>query len=493
MGRPWPAAWWLALSAFACFSIATDVQAAKRFDDVRDYIRKSMAAQAVPSLSVAVAMEGELLWMESFGWADRERRLAAGADTMYALASVTKPITATALMMLVESGKIDLDRPVNDYLGNAKLRSRVGNESAATVRRVASHTSGLAAHANFVYAPSLPLSVDETIVRYGDIVTAPGERYEYSNLGYAVLGLLVERASGMSLARYLRTNLFLPLDLQRSSLELDPALQPYVAVSYGEDGRPLPAYRVDTPGASSGYASVRDLVRFGMFHIRGGVREAHDGLLSDAGVHAMQQRATPRDGEGYGIGFRVADIAGRRVVEHGGWMPGAATMLRLIPQEGLVIAVLSNSADGLPFEVSDLITSRFIAEWPKTGVGPTPVNERFVTPSELLGAWRGTIATYAGDLPIQLTFLPGAHVHARIGEQLTNLVNRARFDGARFSGVVNGRIGTPDTERQRYNLLLSLQLRGQVLNGVVTTSDQEGEGNGNWLSHWVELRQEVAP
>src|SRR3954451_24477279 len=95
------------------------------FSTVRDLIRARLVEQVVPSLAVAVAQDGEIVWEEGFGWADRENRVPATEHTMYSLASISKPITATGLMVLKEQGKIELDQPINDYLGEAKLNARV--------------------------------------------------------------------------------------------------------------------------------------------------------------------------------------------------------------------------------------------------------------------------------------------------------------------------------------------------------------------------------
>src|SRR5712692_6713027 len=116
------------------------------YSAVRELIRTRLVEQVIPSLAVAVARAGEIVWEEGFGWADRENRVPATEHTMYSLASISKPITATGLMLLVERGQIDLDRPINDYLGDAKPTAWVGDAAGATVRRVANHTSGLPLH-----------------------------------------------------------------------------------------------------------------------------------------------------------------------------------------------------------------------------------------------------------------------------------------------------------------------------------------------------------
>src|SRR6476646_5398377 len=106
--------------------LAPFAPAADQFDSVRDFIRRQLVETGAPSIAVAVARDGKILWEEGFGWADREKRIAASEHTLYSLASISKPITATGLMTLVQAGKVDLDRPVNDYLGDARLRARVG-------------------------------------------------------------------------------------------------------------------------------------------------------------------------------------------------------------------------------------------------------------------------------------------------------------------------------------------------------------------------------
>ena len=102
-------------------------------------------------MAVAVAREGEIIWEVGVGLANREKNIPASEHTMYPLASISKPFTASGLMILVERGLIDLDSPINDYLGEVKLQVRVGDAEDATVRRVASHTAGLPLHSQHFY------------------------------------------------------------------------------------------------------------------------------------------------------------------------------------------------------------------------------------------------------------------------------------------------------------------------------------------------------
>ena len=132
---------------------------------------------------------------------------------MFSIASVSKPITATGLMTLVQAGKIDLDRPINDYLGDVKLQARVGEAAQATVRRVANHSSGLPWHYEYFFnnQPYRLRSLEETFLHYGNLVTAPGERFQYSNLGYGMLGYVIGRVSGQDFATFMRQEVFVKL------------------------------------------------------------------------------------------------------------------------------------------------------------------------------------------------------------------------------------------------------------------------------------------
>jgi CubicO group peptidase (beta-lactamase class C family) len=471
--------------------------AADRFDDIREYIRGELIATSTPSVAVAVAQDGKIILEQGFGWADRERRIVATEHTVYSIASISKPLTATGLMVLAQSGRLDLGRPANDYLGNAKLRARVGNASDATVRLVANHTSGLPRHLNFFFAdePFHPPSMDETILRYGSLFAAPGERYKYSNLGYGVLSYIIERVSGVSYEQFMRQNVFAPLGMTRTSVGLAPELEPYAATRYGEDGLPVPFYDFDHRGAAAIFASAHDLVRFGVFHLKAHLPDQKD-ILSDATIDEMH-RPTASAGKldygdtGYGIGFMTSVNGGHKVVSHDGGMEGVSTQMLLIPDRKLAIVVLSNSSSAAAFAVADRIAEKLLPGWRKAALEEEPVKSPFVTPSELSGVWKGSLSTYTKDIPVELEFLPNGDVHAKLGDQLTTLVNGAQFQDGLFTGEFMARIGTPDTERGNYTISLSLKLRGNALNGAAHALCFAPRMHFA-LAHWIELRRETS-
>jgi len=461
-----------------------------QFDGVRARIRSLMVEQPVPSVAVAVARDGKILWEEGFGWADIEHRVPADPHTMYSLASISKPITATGLMVLVERKRVDLDRPINDYLGDAKLTARVGSVADATVRRVAGHTAGLPLHYQFFYEdePHRPPSMDETILRYANLVTAPGERYQYSNLGFGILDYVVARASGKTYDDFMREEVFLPLRLTRMSVGIAPGLEKYAAARYNREGQRLPFYDFDHRGGSAVYASAHDLVRFGMFHLKAHLPEQRP-ILSDAAIEEMQKTGK----ENYGVGWSASDAQGFRVVTHGGGMPGVSTTLVLVPSERIALAVLTNTS-GVPLDgVVQEILRALLPKLPPPPARTPSAPQEFKPDAALVGTWSGTVHTYKGDRDLTLRIEESGTVRVRLTQQLWTLLNQVSFRDGTLNGRFSGDIGTPDASRRPHVIQLSLKLRGDVLNGSAIAMSIPGPRGSNALTYWAEVKKQPEP
>ena len=474
---------------------------ADTFAEVRQFIRTQLVETGVPSVAVAVAQNGEILWEEGFGWAVREDRTPATPHTLYSLASISKPITATGLMVLKARGLIDLDRPANDYLGNAALTARIGSVADATVRRVANHSSGLPLHCHFFYADEScdPPPRDETIRRYGALVTPPGERYQYANIGYGILDHLITRLSGKPYADFMREEIFIPLNLPRMSVNIAPGLEKYQAARYAPNGLPLPFYTFDHPGASAVWASAHDLVRFGMFHLKAHLPDQRP-VLSDTAIDEMQVPTVETgDHAGYGIGWRVvSDDNGYKTVGHDGSMGGVRTRLLLVPSENLAVVVLANAQTDLPIRMTAEILSVLLPGYAEARAqkdaerakADRPAEPAFRSPSHLLATWAGTVHTDNGEIPFSLQFQEDGDIHARLGNQLETLINTSRFNNNILTGRLCGSIGTEDAAKHPYHLQVNLTLRGDALNGVLTVISTPSGRSGNALSHWTELNRQ---
>ena len=469
-----------------------------QFDEVRELIRAKLVELGTASLTVAVAQNGNIIWEEGFGWANREKRVLANAHTMYSLASISKPITATGLMVLKERGKLDLECPINEYLGEAKLKSWVSDSDEATVRQVANHSSGLPLHYHFFYEdePYRPPAMDETIRRYGNLVTAPDERYQYANLGYGILNYVISRVSGKSYCDFMREEVFFPLGMTHASVYIGPGLEKYQAIRYGEDGLPISFYDFDHPGASAVFSSAHDLVRFGMFHLKAHLPD-QKAILSDETIDEMQRPTI--DIPNYSVGWGISkDYMGYSSVSHNGGMGGVSTTLMLLPTEKIAVAVLANSQSTLPSlicrEILSALLPKYAENWAiaKAKKKQEADKEQEPTPSfkpspELVGEWNGSVHTYKEDIPITFWFKESGDVHVKMGDQLKTLLNDVTFEDGYLRGRMMGDIGTEDANRRPYHLHVTLKLRDAILNGAMTALSLPGRRLGDALSHWMEI------
>lgn len=483
------------------------------FDSVQKRIEQLVANGKVPSMAVAVARDGKIIWEEGFGLANREKNIPATEHTMYPLASISKPLTATGLMILVERGLINLDSPIDDYLGEARLKACVGDAEEATVYRVASHTAGLPLHSQHFYDDESyhPPSMAETIRRYGNLVTAPGERYQYSNLGYGLLGYVISRVSGKSYADFMREEVCVPLGMDQTSVYVGSGLENGQAVKYTPDGLMVSPYDSDSPGASSISCSVHDLIRFAMFHLKNDLPDQR-AIITAATIDAMQKpspetgptREWEHKGSGYGIGWFIGITDARlRAVHHSGGTIGVSTVLTLVPEENLAVAILSNTnsqwPDAILIEILRILFPDKLKDF-------TPPADRaageppFAPGPEFVGLWEGLVHTYEGEIPLVLEIGKSGSVYATLDDQPHTLLQNVSYrdnlpkflnagGGPFLRGWMRGELETADVTRGRpCKLWLELKLRNNVFSGALIAFSQKKISNGV-LTHWVELRR----
>ena len=471
------------------------------FSKVRNLIQEQMAAKSIPSMAVAVVRRGEIIWEAGFGFADRESHIPATEHTMYYVASVSKTFTATAIMILNERKLIDLDRPINDYIRPARVISPLWNPAEATVRRVGNHTAGLTTFGRNCFAdqPSCHISPDETIQRYGVIFWPPGDHFDYSNLGYGILGEAVERTSGKSYANFLRDQIFKPLGMTHASLGIRPDLKGYAATRYSSvNGRRPPAQSA-TPGASGIYCSAHDLALFGLFHLKAHLTK-QGAILSDSSIEAMQNLTVDAGNSGrYGLGWWVIESHGFHSFLGQGGTDDASASLLLIPSEGVAVVILANTGDDFPPKLMDEILSVLLPSYRQNGAtansNPAPQRPPASPAPTLTGNWVGRIQTYKGNLPLKLSITESGDVQAKLGSAPSMIMKNARF-GSRFGkqslegGLTASNLGTDeDTGPDPYDLEFELYLQDQRLYGAVTTRTRSGARYSARLSYWVELEK----
>ena len=478
------------------------------FDDIRNKIKKAVQGNSPASIAVAVSKDGKIIWEEAFGWANRDRRIPATINTRYALSSASKPFTATAIMTLVDRSLIKLDEPISKYLGSMRLTAYAGDASSVTVRHLLQHTSGLPRHWRNFYADENEFApkLQETIQRYGILTSVPGKQYNYSNLGYALLAHIIEQVSGLAFAEFMRKEVFLPLGLSDTTIENDQRLSRPAAVFYGGGGTVEPYYTVDESGSQRVFSTARDLIKFGMFHLK----ERPPGqkqIIKPSAIDRMaRERQTMREADGAGF-FSALGWVGREKsaysyynLGHSGDAPGVSAQLMILPDERIAIATVSNTRFAeLIYTVADDVLDALLPDNQKMRESdltakPEAAAPPFKPTEELLGRWTGEIKTYSGTVPAAMTFQPDGDVHLKLEGQLETLVNNLRFESGRIIGRCQGTITTEDAMRRPHQLRLVLLQQGGVLSGTVhaqSSIDSQAKSSPRRdyfaLASWIEL------
>lgn len=328
--------------------------------EIDAFIRAEQDAAMVPGLGVAVAFRHQLLYSKGFGSADLEHRVPATERTVFRTASIAKPLTATALMQLVEQGKVDLDAPIQKYCPAFPVKPW-----PITPRLILGHLAGIR-H----YKPGESsgkthyFSIEESLALFKNdpLLHEPGTKYLYSTFAYNVIGCAIEGASGLTYEEYLQRNVWTPAGMTRTRLDRLWDIVPDRARGYyrttEDDLKSLPpaARTLVKPGdvinaplhdtsmkiAGGGLLSTsEDLVRFGIAVQTGK-------LLKKATLDMMwtQGQTTAGEETGYGLGWGVQPPQeGMRRISHNGNQIGASGGLIIIPEVELTYAVLTNLED----------------------------------------------------------------------------------------------------------------------------------------------------
>lgn len=329
----------LALSGCATVPPQTTLQT--RAEQTAVYLANAYDLEG-PGAAFIVTQGRETLASGAVGHADVEWGIPNDQDTVFRLGSISKSVTAIAVLDLVEQGVLDLDAPVSAYAPS--LPTVIGD---VTLRQLMSHRSGLAEHAfnpallEFIW---LPMTTDKVIELQADAPAsfAPGERYEYVNFNYVVVAHVIEKATGQSFVDYINGDLFARHRISGAHYDEHDRIIPKRAEFYTEkDGALINAADIDMSHVSAAGAlmsSARSLAEWAALLMSGD-------LVSNASL-ALAWTAEPLPNGApteYGLGFNVATMCGERVLWHTGLTPGAKAGYVIIPGQSLFTAVLSNA------------------------------------------------------------------------------------------------------------------------------------------------------
>jgi CubicO group peptidase (beta-lactamase class C family) len=331
-----------------------------RADEVDDFIQLEMRRQKVPGVAVAVVKDGQVVRSGAYGMANLELKQPVKTDTVFQIQSVTKQFAAMAVMMMVESGKVDLESPIGRYLeGTPAAWEKI------TVRNLLAQTSGLK---DFINDPTTNLRIDTTdeqVMRSmaeRPLNFSPGQAWEYSNSNYHLLGMIIRKVSGQWYGDFLADRIFKPLDMSQTSVVRDNEPVPGMATGYAIDNGTVQQAN-SLPPAILGYAgggirsTVLDLAKWDAALYT-------EKLVKRATLEQIWSPARLSNGttHAYGFGWELGEVNGHRVVWHGGNWTGYSAQIDRFVNDRLTVIVLANLAGTPTMKISRRVAGEYIPE-----------------------------------------------------------------------------------------------------------------------------------
>lgn len=318
-------------------------------DYVPRYLEFQQSYMPYVGAQVAVRQDGDLIYNDAFGYADLHNEVPLTVDHLFRIASHSKTFTGVACMQLVEQGRLRLDDPASDHVPEL-----AGTEMASvTVRELLGHLSGMTRDGDdstfWLLQRRFPDRAEllDTIRSYGKVLE-PNEHFKYSNIGYSLLGLVIEGASGVPYREYVTKNIVDRVGLEHTGPDLDMSRIDELAKGYSSrvhGPQRVEIEHIDTFAESSAtgfFSTAAELTDYFQAHLDG-----DDRLLSDASKRRMRQvQWAVTDDAKYGLGLSITRVNERTYYGHSGGYPGHITMSKLDLQRRLSISVLTNSNDG---------------------------------------------------------------------------------------------------------------------------------------------------
>ena len=350
------------------FVIVTLILAAKALgqtpashsDAVAQYVNAEMGRQHIPGISLLVARNGEIVRAQGFGFSNVELQVPVKPETLFQSGSVGKQFAATAIMMLVEEGKISLDDSITKYFPDAPASWK-----PVTVRHLLSHTGGFTDYpANFNFRKDYTETELLQIVESIPLAFPPGTKWSYSNLGYLTLGVLIHRVTGKFYGDVLQERIFHPLGMETTRIMNEADIIPNRAAGYrlvkGQlKNQDWVSPTLNTTADGALYFSILDLAKWDAALYT-------EKLLKRPSLEQMWTVVKLNDGKPnsghYGFGWEITSPHGHRLIGHAGAWQGFETQISRYVDDKLTVVVLSNLAGADPGKIAAGVAQIYLSE-----------------------------------------------------------------------------------------------------------------------------------
>lgn len=324
-----------------------------------DLIQNAVNENQTIGIVAGFCINGEIKWQQGAGYSDLKNKIAIDTTTVTRIASITKPMTAVAIMQLYEQGKLSLNEPIQTYLPTFPKKK----EGDITIRHLLQHSSGIDGYKNNREQENetnyANLEDAVTIFKNRNLIATPGEAFNYTTYGYVVLGLIIEKISGMSYESYLQANIWDKAQMTKTGIEYFDTVTSNKSMIYHKDskGRIKEAKQTNLSDRIPGggvYSTVTDMLRFGDAIL-------NNTLLKETTFKMMTENPLLKtQGNGYGLGWYLYGENPNygNVYGHNGTQTGASTFLMLLPEQQTTIVVMSNTSGSMQI-VSDITIKLF--------------------------------------------------------------------------------------------------------------------------------------
>jgi CubicO group peptidase (beta-lactamase class C family) len=343
---------------FFCAAACLRAQSSATTTSVREYVKTEMQHQHIPGLALLVVEDGKIICAEGFGLANVELQVPVKAETVFQSGSVGKQFTATAIMMLVEEGKIGLDDPLTKYFADAPASWK-----AVTVRELLSHTAGFGDYPkNFDFRKDWTEAEELKLIESVPLAYPPGTKWVYSNFGYVTLGILIHRVTGEFYGDFLQQRIFQPLGMQSTRIISEADIIPNRAAGYrlvkGElKNQEWVSPVVNTTADGSLYFTVLDLAKWDAALYT-------EKLLKQSSLDLMWTPVKLKNGQpnkdGYGFGWFIDQRHGHRCIHHDGAWQGFETAIDRYVDDKLTVVALSNLSGAKPGEITQHVEEMYL-------------------------------------------------------------------------------------------------------------------------------------
>ena len=466
------------------FSQTTPGKNQLRLEALRETIIGKVGQGEVASLSIAVAQKGKVVWEESFGWADKGRKVKATPYTVYPVASLSKSITATAVFLLASQKKINLDDAVNQHLRSVQLTYHNCAPEDLRVFHLLNMTGGIPHLWRYYYedAEETIPAVKDQIKPFGFTAFPPGSVFHYSNFSFAILDQLISDASGVDFPAYMKRFVFEPIGMKRTYADKDmiPAGE-QIAAGYNRDGSQVPPNRFEPRGGAGFYSCAHDLLLFGLFHLYDRGESGKNALINEKLFAQLHQVRRDLPGSYYANGWGVFKTDDCTTLLSNGAIAGCASSLVVILGDEIAIVCLSNSTvgneytDKIAFEIVDGLRPGYLKKL-NTLISKAEqlLNDKpFVFVEQYEGTWSGRMMVDGNDIPLTIRFEGSGKVVCSFDGQPETELQDLREGMGLFLARIPARLSVGAASKFQHHLELEVQLSASRISGIVRAVSDE--------------------